>query len=261
METAETILFDKIIFGPVKSRRLGISLGINLLPTDSKLCNFDCIYCECGWTNLKGINKKPFHTRSEVRENLEDTLIRLKSENIILDTITFAGNGEPTMHPDFLSIVNDVLFLRDSYFFSAKVAVLTNGVMLNKSSVLSALKKVDLAILKLDAGTEETFQLINRPIARRTLGWLVNHIQYLKGKIIIQTMFVKGKCNEKKIDNTTNKETERWLLLLKEINPEQVMIYSLDRSTPEHGLEKISHQKLNEIALRVKELGIEATVS
>lgn len=261
MEATQTILFDKIIFGPVKSRRLGVSLGINLLPTDSKLCNFNCIYCECGWTNLKGVNKKPFHTCSEARKNLEDALIRLKSENIIPDTITFAGNGEPTMHPDFLHIVNDVLYLRDNYFPSTKVAVLTNGVMLNKPMVVSALKKIDLPILKLDAGTEEIFQLINRPIARRTLGWVVNHIQYLKGKIIIQTMFVKGKCNGKKIDNTTDKEIERWLLLLKEINPESVMIYSLDRPTPERTLEKITEKKLLEIALKVGELGIEVTVT
>jgi wyosine [tRNA(Phe)-imidazoG37] synthetase (radical SAM superfamily) len=261
MEQVETKLFDEMIFGPVKSRRLGLSLGINLLPTDSKLCNFDCIYCECGWTNLRAVNKRPFHTRQEVSESLERVLVKLISENRTPDTLTFAGNGEPTMHPEFQQIVDDVLLLRDRYSPAAMVAVLTNGVMLNKPAVVAALKRTDLAILKLDAGTEKLFQVINRPIARRTLSWMANHIQYLKGKVTIQTMFLKGVVNGKRIDNTAKKEVTAWLELIKEIQPELVMLYSLDRPTPEKTLQKIPERKLKAIAKRVEELGIRTLVS
>ena len=260
METSDTILFDKIIFGPVKSRRLGLSLGINLLPTDSKLCNFDCIYCECGWSNIKG-TKKYFHPRAEVSKSLEETLIRLKTQNIIPDAITFAGNGEPTMHPDFLKIINDTIYIRNKYFPETKIVVLTNAVMLNKIEVVEALKKADMRILKLDAGTEDTFQKINQPIARRSLRWIVDHLKYFKNDLIVQTLFVKGNCKGKYVDNTTDDEINAWLELIKEINPKQVMIYSIDRTTAERGLEKISFEKLSEIALKVTEMGIDAMVS
>lgn len=259
MISTGTILFDKIIFGPVKSRRLGISLGINLLPTDSKLCNFNCIYCECGWT-LKHAKLK-FHPSSEIKSELEEALIRLKKENISPDTITFAGNGEPTMHPEFHKIMDDTILLRDIYFPNTKIAVLTNAVLLNNQRIVDALKRADLCILKLDAGTENFFQKINQPIAKRSLRWIVDHLHYFKNNLIIQTMFVKGEYNGVQIDNTTDKEVNEWLKLIQEINPKIVMLYSLDRATPVKMLRRIPLEKLKEIALNVNKIGIKTIVS
>ena len=259
MISTGTILFDKIIFGPVKSRRLGISLGINLLPTDSKLCNFNCIYCECGWT-LKPAKLK-FHPNSEIKSELEEALIRLKKENISPDTITFAGNGEPTMHPEFHKIMDDTILLREIYFPNTKIAVLTNAVLLNNQRIVDALKRADLCILKLDAGTEEMFQKINQPVARRSLRWIIDHLHYFKGNLTIQTLFLKGQYNGVHIDNSTDKEVSEWLKLIREIRPQTVMLYSLDRPTPAQKLEKISNERLKEIAMNVNNMGINTIVS
>lgn len=261
LTSSDTILFDKVIFGPVKSRRLGVSLGINLLPTDSKLCNFNCIYCECGWSNLKYAPKVKFHSRRDVEKNLKEALICLKDNSISIDTITFAGNGEPTMHPEFHKIMEDTILLRNSYFPDTKIAVLTNAVMLNLSKIVNALKRADLRILKLDAGTEEMFQKINQPVARRSLRWIVDHLHYFKGNLIVQTLFLKGEHNGIHIDNTTDKEVNEWLKLIQEIHPGTVMLYSLDRTTPAKNLEKIPAEKLKEIAMSVNNMGINTIVS
>lgn len=257
----KTKLFNSIIFGPITSRRLGLSLGINLLPTDSKLCNFDCIYCECGWTDLKSAPKVDFHKREDVKNQLETILKQLRSEEKKLNSITFAGNGEPTIHPDFNLIIDDVIKLRDHYFPSCKISVLSNSLMLNNSKVTDALKKVDNRILKLDAGTEETFQLINQPLNKRTLKWVVEQLIKFKGDLTIQTLFLKGKFKDKDIDNTSESEIKSWLSNLKKIKPKSVMIYSLDRATPANNLQKIDTATLNTIAKKVEALGIEAIVS
>ncbi|MGE0568385.1 MAG: radical SAM protein, partial [Bacteroidia bacterium] len=233
------------------SRRLGVSLGVNLLPIDSKLCNFNCIYCECGGEEIKSTRGKAFNSRSEVKKELEKSLIELKSKNISIDAVTFAGNGEPTMHPEFSEIINDTIELRNNYFPAVKVAVLTNATMLNRKSVVDALKKVDLRILKLDAGTEELFQKINQPHSRRSLSWIIDHLQYFKGDLIVQSMFVKGLHDGTFIDNSSDISVNAWLELLKKIKPKQVMIYSIDRATAVKGLEKISLEKLKEIGMKV----------
>ncbi len=257
----DTFLFDKIIFGPIKSRRLGISLGVNLLPIDSKLCNFNCIYCECGWTGIKSKSAQTFHSRSDVKKNLEEKLMQLKSENITPDAITFAGNGEPTMHPQFLEIINDTIELRNQIFPNTKIAVLTNATMLNRKSVVEALKKVNSRILKLDAGTEELFKQINDPHSHISLSWIVDHLQYFNGDLTVQSMFLKGMVNGVFIDNTNDINVNAWLELLKKINPHQVMLYSINRATAGEGLEPISHEKLKEIEMKVMELGINTLVS
>lgn len=257
----KNMLFNDIVFGPLKSRRLGVSLGINLLPLDSKLCNYDCIYCECGWTDLKSIHKVNFPNREEVRKALGESLIRLKAENTIPDSITFAGNGEPTMHPEFEEIIADTILLRNTYFPQSKISVLSNAMMLNNKKVVEALKNIDSRILKLDSGTEEMYQLINKPIAKRTLRWIVDHLIDFKGKLTIQSLFLKGEYNGKKIDNTTDKEVNEWLKLLKEINPEMVMLYSIDRVTPAEALEKIPQEELFRIAEKVNQLGIPTQVN
>jgi wyosine [tRNA(Phe)-imidazoG37] synthetase (radical SAM superfamily) len=261
LENTETFLFDKVIFGPVKSRRLGVSLGINLLPIDSKLCNFNCIYCECGWNKIKNRIKIPFLSANDIQSELENSLIQLQLRGITPDVITFAGNGEPTIHPEFHGIIDNTIILRNKYFPNAKVAVLTNATMLNKKNVVDALKKADLRILKLDAGTEEIFQNINQPNSHRSLQWIVDHLQYFNGDLIIQTMFLKGEHNGISIDNTTEANINAWLKLLKTIGPKQVMLYSIDRASAAKKLEKIPQEKLYEIAKRVNELGIGTTVS
>lgn len=257
----ETFLFKEIIFGPIKSRRLGDSLGINLLPTESKLCNFDCIYCECGWTDLKHIPKTKFHPAKAVLENLEIVLLDLKCKKGNLDHITFAGNGEPTMHPEFHAIVDGTIVLRNKYFPKCNVAVLSNAAMLGSKNVILALNKVDTRILKLDAGTEETFQKINKPIANRNLAWIVDHLVEFKGKLTIQTMFLRGSYNGIHIDNTTDKEVEAWMSIILKIKPELVMLYSLDRATPAKGLEKITKKELDLIAQKLNGLNIKTQVN
>ncbi len=254
------ILFSDIIFGPIKSRRLGISLGVNLLPTNKKICNFNCIYCECGWTDQVDDIRKTFCDRKVVYKFLEEKLQQLSSENSLLDSITFAGNGEPTLHPEFLGIVDDVLELRNKYFKDAKVTVLSNSLNLNKENVFNALLKVDNNILKLDAGTEKTFKLINRANKSYRLEDVVNNIKRFKGNVIIQTLFLRGEYNGDIIDNTTDEEINAWLKYVVDIKPIYVMIYPIDRATPADNLIKLSKTELESIAEKVRAFGIETNV-
>ncbi len=254
------MLFNSIIFGPIKSRRLGISLGVNLLPADAKLCSFDCIYCECGYN----VVKKNIHipTREEVREELEKTLSSMKEKDEKLDVITFAGNGEPTLHKDFELIINDTIALRNKYFPNVKISVLSNSSEIHKESVFRALNKVDNNILKLDSALIGTIQLLDQPNSPYfSVEKLIENLKRFNGNLIIQTLFVRGEYNGKTIDNTTDKEVEAWLNALIEIKPKQVMIYTIDRPTPEKMLNKISIEELNNIAGKVRELGFDVSVS
>ena len=254
-----TFLFDEIIFGPIKSRRLGVSLGVNLLPEDYKFCTYDCLYCECGWT-LKTNKKIELHSKEIIKETLEAKLIDMLSNNEAPDNITFAGNGEPTIHPAFAEIINDTIELKDKYFPKAKISVLSNATQIHKQSVIEALNKVDQNILKLDSAVDSTFEIINRPKASLNVAKLVERLKIFKGKLTIQTMFIKGKFEGKPFDNTSDFEVEEWLKLLKEIKPKEVMIYPIARDTPLQGLEKISSEKLNEIGDKVSTLGIKIKV-
>lgn len=256
----QTILFHDIIFGPIKSRRLGVSLGINLLPTDGKVCSFDCIYCECGYNAQgkgSGLNK-----RSDVKAALENKLQEMKEEGEAPDVLTFAGNGEPTLHPEFEEIINDTIELRDRYFPNAKVSVLSNATRISKDSVFRALNKVDNNILKLDSAFIETIRLINAPnIPSFKAEQLIENLQKFNGNLIIQTMFLRGSHNEQTVDNTTPREIDAWLNALQKIRPQKVMIYTIDRQTPEKALEKIPAEQMNAIAERARALGFEVSVS
>lgn len=253
------ILFDQIVFGPVKSRRFGNSLGINLLPLTSKICNFNCIYCECGWTDLKSVNDT-FFSKNEIIQAIESGFKKLVDNRSVIDCITFAGNGEPTMHPDFLEVMEEVISLRDQYLPSKQIVVLSNSALLGNKKVVEALKKVDLRIMKLDAGTEAVFQKINKPLNFRNIDWYINKLKDFQGDLIIQTIFLKGILDEEYIDNTKQEEVDAWLKAVKEIHPKSVMIYTIDRETPAENLEKISEEQLNQIADRVRSIGIEANV-
>ena len=252
-------LFDKIIFGPVISRRLGVSLGINLLPLTNKLCTFNCIYCECGWTP-EVVNDNKLPGSEDVRIALKNKLIELKSSNQLIENITFAGNGEPTLHPAFAEIVDITIALRDEYFKDSKIALLSNSSRLQKADIFNALKKIDNNILKLDAGTEKTFQLINKAKRDIKLIDIIDNLKKFEGNLIIQTLFIRGEFEGTRIDNTTEEELSLWLKHISEIKPKLVMIYSADRDTPAEDLEKISRDELNTIAEKVEKLGIKTEV-
>jgi len=257
-----TFLFDKIIFGPVKSRRLGVSLGINLLPATRKVCNFDCIYCECGWTQSSESSKEKLPERKEVYDALNRQLQFMKEKKQAPDVITFAGNGEPTMHPDFPGIIDDCIELRDKYFPNAKIAVLSNSTSIRKPSILEALKKVDQNILKLDSAFDLTIQLHNQPKVNLKVDELINDLSKLRGDLIIQTLFLRGTYKGKQVDNTIPEEINAWLEAIKKIRPSQVMIYTISRDTPlGDNLTKVPLSELKQIALLVEKLGIETQVS
>jgi len=254
-----TFLFDSIVFGPIRSRRLGASLGINLLPLSSKVCSFDCIYCECGWTEKKEKGRLP--SRVEVRKYLEEKLAEMLKKADTLDVITFAGNGEPTLHPEFAEIIDDSIELRNMYFPWAKIAVLSNATMLSKPKVREALKKVDQNILKLDSAFDSTIQRINQPRVKFNAKELVENLKSFEGNLIVQTLFLRGTFDGKIIDNTAAVEVDGWLELVKAIKPKEVMVYTIARDTPAAGLEKVSAKDLKAIAARVEALGIPVQVS
>lgn len=256
-----TILFHEIVFGPIHSRRLGSSLGMNLLPYDGKLCSFDCIYCECGYNkDFKTKTKLP--SRENVKAALEDKLIQLNKEGVTLDVITFAGNGEPTMHPQFEGIIDDTIELRNHYVPNAKVSVLTNAMHISKESVFKALQKVDNNILKLDSAVIDTVRILDRPNAPSYS--IDNQIELFKrfnGNFIMQTMFVRGSHDGCVVDNTTEQEISAWLEVVKATKPREVMIYTIDRETPEKSLEKIPFEELQKIGERVEQLGIKINIA
>jgi len=254
-------LFDEIIFGPVKSRRLGVSLGINLLPLDYKYCNFDCIYCECGRTYKDKFKGKRFHDRKDVKQKLEQVLSDMKQNNNPPDVITLAGNGEPTIHPDFEAIIDDTIEIRNKYFPKARIAVLSNATLIQNKSVFRALNKVDDNILKLDSAFDETIKFLNNPPSNFTVKKLVENLKTFKGNLIIQTMFLAGTYQGKPVDNTNDAEIGAWIKLLKKIKPKQVMIYTIERDTPSKGLRKVTPEKLHAIAGRVKVAGFDVQVS
>lgn len=256
-----TFLFDKIIFGPVKSRRLGVSLGINLLPTNVKVCSFDCIYCECGRNPKKHETKAVLPPRMEVKQKLKEKLEEMLAENMLPDVITFAGNGEPTLHPEFAGIINDTIELRDLLSPKARIAVLSNATMIHKKTVFQALQKIEDNIQKLDSAYEETIQLLDCPNKNFNLSKTIDQLTAFHGKVIIQTLFVRGTYKEQTVDNTTEKEIYEWIELLKKIKPSQVMIYTIARDTPVDTLEKISVSELNAIADKVKSAGLDVQVS
>ena len=252
-----TILYNSPIFGPVHSRRLGVSLGVNLMPADGKICSFDCIYCECG-LNGDHHTKSKRPTREEVCEGLTKVLRERHEKGEPLDVITFAGNGEPTGHPDFAGIIDDTIAARDKYFPSAKVSVLSNATMLHKPDVFEALKKVDNNIQKLDTVNMEYITKVDRPCSPSyDVRKVIEQLKAYDGKIIIQTIFMQGEG----VDNTGEEYVVPWIEAVKEIAPEQVMIYTIDRETPTKGLKKAEPAVLDQICERITKLNIPCTAS
>lgn len=255
-----TIIFPSPIFGPIHSRRLGVSLGINLLPDDGKVCSFDCIYCECGF-NAERRTKKLLPTREEVRTALEEKLKDMQANGPAPDVLTFAGNGEPTAHPHFPEIIEDTLALRDKYFPKAKVSVLSNSTFIDRPAVFEALNKIDNNILKLDTVDEEYIHLLDRPNGKYSVKKIIERMKEFEGNCIVQTMFLKGSYQGKDVDNTSDKYVLPWIEAVKEIAPRQVMIYTIDRETPDHNLQKATHEELDRIVALLEKEGIRATAS
>lgn len=251
------MLFSSIIYGPIRSRRLGVSLGVNLMPTDAKLCTFDCVYCECGWNQLVSHPQLP--TRDEVRESLHSQLSTLNSP---LDVITFSGNGEPTLHPEFLGIIQDTCAMRDQYCPDAKISVLSNSTQLFREDVVEALRLCDNRILKLDSSITSTMRLIDKPVnPSLTVEQIVERLSVFNGDFTLQTCFLTGEYEGRIIDNTTPEELAAWYRAVDYLHPKQVMIYVIDRATPLKTLSKIPLDKMNEIAAPLREKGIEVIVS
>ena len=255
-----TIIYPSPIFGPVHSRRLGISLGINLLPADGKVCSFNCIYCECGF-NEDHRPTLPMPTREAVAEKLEAKLQQMQAEGQLPDVLTFAGNGEPTCHPHFAEIIDDTIRLRDNYCPKAKVCVLSNSTFIHRQQVHDALMRVDDNILKLDTIDPQYINKVDCPNGTYDVNAIIEHMKDFKGHVIIQTMFMKGQCNGESVDNTGEAFVGPWLEAVKAIGPQQVMIYTIDRETPTQGLEKASREQLDAIRDRVIETGIPCSAS
>ncbi|MBR5856276.1 MAG: radical SAM protein [Bacteroidales bacterium] len=242
-----TILFNHIVFGPIKSRRLGNSLGMNLLPKFGKWCSFDCIYCECGW-NKDGKDDTTLPSKEDVFEALESKLKGFVSEGTPIDTITFSGNGEPTLHPHFAEIIDFTLQMREKYYPNAKVSVLTNATQLGKESVRKALMKVDNPILKIDSPLEEMVQLIDRPNESYSLERTIANIKLFGSNFILQTMFLKGEIDGRTIDCRSTAHCTAWRDLVRELKPREIMMYTIDRETPAQNLQKVTVEEMAEIA-------------
>lgn len=254
------ILFDEIVFGPVKSRRFGVSLGINLMPLEGKLCSFNCVYCECGLTDERRKEKLKLFSASEIKASLQSRFEALKSGGLDPDNITFAGNGEPTLHPEFETLIDNTILLRNEFFPKAMITVLSNATRLDRPNIKRALLRIDNNVLKLDAGTNATFQAINRPTQLITLEKVVQELKNFEGNLTIQTMLIRGDVDGIQVDNTTEEELSLWLNHIQEINPKLVMLYPIDRQTPYRTLEKVPEAELQALAARVEALGIKAEV-
>lgn len=251
------MLFGSIVYGPIRSRRLGVSLGINLMPITAKLCTFDCVYCECGWN--QSVLHPSLPTREEVRAALES---QLSAAIEPIDVITFSGNGEPTLHPDFLGIIQDTCALRDQYCPNAKVSVLSNSTQLGRTDVIEALRLCDNRILKLDSAIDATMRLIDKPVnAQLPVKQIVQWLSIFDGDFTLQTCFLRGEYQGQTIDNTTPEELTAWYEMVDYLHPKQVMIYVIDRVTPLETLEKIPAETMEKIAIPLREKGIDVIVS
>ena len=251
-----TVIYPSPIFGPIHSRRLGISLGINLQPADGKVCTFDCIYCECGF-NKDRRPTLPRPSRQLVAQKLEEQLQKMVAEGQLPDVLTFAGNGEPTAHPHFAEIIDDTIRLRNQYCPHAKVCVLSNSTMIHRPEVHDALLRVDDNILKLDTVDPTYINKVDRPTGHYDVSQIIERMKAFNGHLIIQTMFLKGNG----IDNTSDNYVNPWLQAVREIAPKQVMIYTIDRETPDQTLRKATHEELDAIRDRVIAAGIPCSAS
>ena len=254
-------LFPSPVFGPVHSRRLGVSLGVNLLPADGKVCSFDCIYCECGYNQERRSHQR-FPSRKDVREALRAKLVEMTDEGVLPDVLTFAGNGEPTLHPEFLGVIQDTVGLRDQFCPEARITVLSNAAEVLRQDVFDALLLVDNNCLKLDTVSQEYIRRVDRPVsAHYDVQRVIERMKDFQGHCIVQTLFLEGTHEGHDVANTGDEYVNPWLDALREIKPQEVMVYTIDRQTPSPLLQKATPESLDAIARRVRDLGIACQVS
>jgi len=251
-------LWDKIAFGPIHSRRLGSSLGINISPTTVKICSFNCIYCECGWTLKKNIEPEYFFPVEEIIAAIEAKLAKCSADGTKIDSITFSGNGEPTLHPNFNQIIDSLIILRNMYYPDTAITCLSNATRLANENVLTAFKKIEKPVLKLDAVIEPLFQLINKPVVSISIEEIIKQLLQLNGNFILQTLFLKGEIEGTIFNNASESHLSLWMEVVKQLLPKKVMLYSLDRDTPARGLEKIQLEELKAIAHQMQSFGVMA---
>lgn len=250
------MLREETVFGPIRSRRLGNSLGINLLPTKGKICNFDCIYCECGW-NKDGRGDTRLPSAAQVRSALEDKLAELMLNGTKLDTITFSGDGEGTLNPEFPRIIDDTLMLRDAFFPDAKVTVLSNATTVNDPKVFAALRKVDMPIMKIDAPTNELIAKINNPAPGYDIAKVIEGLKQFNGNFILQTIFLKSPD----FDSSDPEVLNGWMDIVRELRPREIMVYNIDRQTPMEGLEKFTAERMEALVKPLVKEGFKVRIS
>lgn len=250
------MLREDTVFGPIYSRRLGNSLGINLLPREGKICNFDCIYCECGW-NEDGRGDSRIPNADEVRSRLEAKLQELAAAGTVVDSITFSGDGEPTINPDFPQIIDDTIELRDRYLPSARVSVLSNATRVHEEAIFNALRKVDMPILKIDAPTDEGVRIINRPAPGYSLKRTVAALERFEGNFVLQTMFLKAPD----FDSSDPVQLSAWMELVRKLKPRMVMVYTIARPTPAKGLSKFSVDEMKRLVAPLLDEGYDIQIS
>ncbi len=246
---------EELVFGPVHSRRLGASLGINLLPTKGKLCNFDCIYCECGW-NKDGRGDRRLPSADELQAALDAKLAECAVQGIPIDSITFSGDGEPTLNPDFARIIDITIALRDKYFPRAKVSVLSNATRVFRKEVFEALSKVDNPILKIDAPTDALAARINQPQGEYHVEDVVSDLMRFGGDFVLQTMFLR--CPS--FDSSSPEVLEGWMSIVRKLKPREVMVYTIDREVPAEGLEKFSVEEMENLVRPLIEEGFKVQI-
>lgn len=257
----QRVLFHSTIFGPIHSRRLGTSLGINLMPDDGKICSFDCLYCEAGF-NAQGAGTTGLPRRADVAAQLEAKLADMKAKGEKLDVITFSGNGEPTLHPDFAGVIDDTIALRNGYFPHVKISVLTNATRIADADVDAALRKIDNNIMKLDSAFADTVALLDRPAPGYDLERTIERLASFGKDGIVQTMITRGEHDGMTVDNSTDREIDALIEAYKRIGPAEIMIYTIDRPTPATRLQRVPREELEAIGERIRQAtGIEVQVS
>ena len=249
------MLREETVFGPIHSRRLGSSLGINLLPVNGKICSFDCIYCECGW-NRDGKDDKRIPSAAEVRSALEDKLSTLMPDGVGIDSITFSGDGEPTLNPEFPRIIEDTLRLRDVFYPDAKVSVLSNATRVHVPEVFEALRKVDNPIMKIDAPTDELVRLIDNPAPGYSLARTIEALRRFEGDFVLQTMFLRSPD----FDSSSPEVLDGWKAIVRDLRPRKIMVYTIDRPTPMQGLEKFSVERMHSLVADLIEEGFDIDI-
>ena len=249
------MLREETVFGPIHSRRLGSSLGINLLPQNGKICNFDCIYCECGW-NRDGLDDKKLPSAADVRQALEAKLVQCLRDDVGIDSITFSGDGEPTLNPEFPRIIDDTLALRDRYYPGAAVSVLSNATRVHVPAVFEALRKVDNPIMKIDAPTAKLAARINRPFPGYDPAKVAEDLKRFGGDFVLQTMFLRSSD----FDSSSPEVLDGWMAVVRELRPREIMVYTIARPTPQQGLEKFSETRMRELVKPLLDEGFNISI-